>query len=182
VQRSGPIENKGQCGIGLLLEVAHDSNAVKVKSVLPGSPAEQSGKIRAGDELHSVRGQVVAGMPLASVFEMVLGDEGSTLELELYHQMEIHFSGPGQQLANASSLQQRLVKVELQRAYPLPMCVKRYKESDATESAVQPGMVEMKLRLHMEFRSVGQEGSTQRQRFINELKQDLADASGADVC
>ena len=110
---------------------------------------------------------------------MVLGDEGSTLELELYHQMEIYVLGPGQ---DASGLQQRLVKVELQRAYPLPMCVHQYKDSDATESAVHPGMVEMKLWLHLDFRSVGQEGSTQRQRFVNELKQDLADASGADGC
>ncbi len=171
--------HKDQCGIGLLLEVVNDSKAVKVKSVLPGSPAERCGKIRAGDELHSVRGQVVAGMPLASVFEMVLGDEGSTLELELYCQMEIYGLGPRQ---DASGLRQRLVKVELQRAYPLPMCVKRCQDADATESAGHPGMVEMKLRLLLDFRSVGQEGSTQRQRFITELKQDLADASGADVC
>ena len=122
----------------------------------------------------------MAGMPLASVFEMVLGDEGTTLEVQLYHLMEIHSSGHISR-QDASSLQKCLVKVELQRAYPLPTCVKRYKDSDATESALQAGMVEMKLRLHMDFRSVGQEGSTQRQRFVNELKQDLADASGADL-
>ena len=39
-------------------------------------------------------------------------------------------------------------------------------------------VVEMNLRLDMDFQAAGQEGSTQRQIFIQDLKQDLADASG----
>jgi hypothetical protein len=38
--------------------------------------------------------------------------------------------------------------------------------------------VEMNLRLNMDFHSVGQEGSIRRQIFIQDLKQDLVDASG----
>jgi hypothetical protein len=38
--------------------------------------------------------------------------------------------------------------------------------------------VEMNLRLNMEFQAAGQEGSVQRQNFMKDLKQDLADASG----
>ena len=44
-----------------------------------------------------------------------------------------------------------------------------------TESAE---MVEMHLRLNMDFQAAGQEGSMQRQIFIKDLKQDLSDASG----
>ena len=43
-------------------------------------------------------------------------------------------------------------------------------------------VVEMNLRLNMDFQTAGQEGSTQRQIFINDLKQDLAHASGTCVC
>ena len=39
-------------------------------------------------------------------------------------------------------------------------------------------VVEMNLRLDMDFQAAGQEGSTQRQNFVQDLKQDLADASG----
>ena len=52
------------------------------------------------------------------------------------------------------------------------------KHNLALGTVLQPGVVEMNLRLHMDFRSVGQEGSTQRQLFIKDLRQDLADASG----
>jgi hypothetical protein len=52
------------------------------------------------------------------------------------------------------------------------------KQNLALGKVLQPGMVEMNMRLHMDFRSVGQEGSTQRQMFIRDLRQDLADASG----
>jgi hypothetical protein len=38
--------------------------------------------------------------------------------------------------------------------------------------------VEMNLRLNMDFHSAGQEGSIRRQIFIQDLKQDLVDASG----
>ncbi len=43
-------------------------------------------------------------------------------------------------------------------------------------------VVEMKLWLNMDFQTAGQEGSTQRHIFINDLKQDLAHASGICVC
>ena len=43
-------------------------------------------------------------------------------------------------------------------------------------------VVEMNLRLNTDFQTAGQEGSTQRQIFINDLKQDLAHASGICVC
>ena len=52
------------------------------------------------------------------------------------------------------------------------------KQNLALGTVLQPGVVEMNLRLHMDFRSAGQEGSTQRQMFIKDLRQDLADASG----
>ena len=52
------------------------------------------------------------------------------------------------------------------------------KQNLALGTVLQPGVVAMNLRLHMDFRSVGQEGSTQRQLFIKDLRQDLADASG----
>jgi hypothetical protein len=39
-------------------------------------------------------------------------------------------------------------------------------------------VVEMNLRLNMDFQTAGQEGSMNRQMFIKDLKQDLADASG----
>jgi hypothetical protein len=44
------------------------------------------------------------------------------------------------------------------------------------DSAAQ--VVEMNLRLDMDFQAAGQEGSIERQIFIEELKQDLADSSG----
>ena len=40
-------------------------------------------------------------------------------------------------------------------------------------------VVEINLRLNTDFQTAGQEGSTQRQVFIKDLKQDLAHASGA---
>ncbi len=49
-------------------------------------------------------------------------------------------------------------------------------EHDARPSATQ--VVEMNLRLNIDFQTVGQEGSIQRQNFMKDLKQDLADASG----
>jgi hypothetical protein len=48
-------------------------------------------------------------------------------------------------------------------------------KQNMTRSAV---VVEMNLRLDMDFQAAGQEGSIQRQIFIKDLKEDLADASG----
>ena len=59
----------------------------------------------------------------------------------------------------------------------LPACTSSPQQLILVESN-SSCVVEMNLRLDMDFEVAGQEGSTQRQNFIKDLMQDLGDASG----
>lgn len=104
-----------QCGIGLLLEITSASSAVVVKNVVPGSPSDLSGRIRSGDELQSVNGCSVAGLPLQSVFAMVLGEEGTPINIEMtqYIDMAERNGTYSRQLSSAT--------ITLTRAYPIAL-------------------------------------------------------------
>ena len=67
-------------GIGITITPAEDGSGVEVIQVAVGGPAEEAG-IHVGDILIAVEGQAIAGMDTDTVKSMVIGDEGTFVNL-----------------------------------------------------------------------------------------------------
>ena len=78
-----------ECGIGLLLERTAHAPGVHVKHVVPGGPAEMCGRIRPGDELLAVDGKSLAGVPLEQVFDMIIGQQGSQVTIDIAQDLSL---------------------------------------------------------------------------------------------
>jgi hypothetical protein len=78
-----------ECGIGLLLEKTAHGPGVHVKHVVPGGPAEMCGSIRPGDELLAVDGKSLAGVPLEHVFDMIIGQQGSQVTINILQDLSL---------------------------------------------------------------------------------------------
>ena len=86
-QKASRISHQGrkdakQCGVGILFTV-NPEGALQVSSLLPGSPAEESGLIRPGDILHKVDDKDVFCSAANVVHQLVVGPEGSWVLLGL---------------------------------------------------------------------------------------------------
>jgi carboxyl-terminal processing protease len=74
------------CGIGAVL--TSEDGVAKVESLLVGGPAAKSGEILKGDKILSI-GQDggamedIAGMPLSKVVDMIRGEEGTLVKIEV---------------------------------------------------------------------------------------------------
>jgi C-terminal processing protease CtpA/Prc len=51
--------------------------AITVRDCHPGCPVDLDGKIKIGDKLVRVDGELVIGMPLDSIYSLILGDIGT---------------------------------------------------------------------------------------------------------
>lgn len=71
------IDNK-LCGIGIYMEMVEEG--VQVNSVVPSSPAEQSG-IKAGDIITSADGNSLAGLDSNKASSYIKGDAGTSVKL-----------------------------------------------------------------------------------------------------
>ena len=78
-----PPSPVGECGIGLLLEKKSGEGGVHVKDVVPGGPADRCGRIRPGDEVLAVDGKSSAGVPLEQIFDMIIGQVGSQVTIDV---------------------------------------------------------------------------------------------------
>jgi FtsZ-binding cell division protein ZapB len=103
---AAPGPPKRECGIGLLLERTAHAPGVHVKHVVPGGPAEMCGRIRPGDELRAVDGKSLAGVPLEQVFDMIIGQQGSQVTIDIAQDLSLE---PDQ--------------LTLTRAFPVPATV-----------------------------------------------------------
>lgn len=68
------------CGCGLMLRVSEEGELV-VDGVLPGGPADKTGKLRLGDTLVRVDRQYVHGLQPSQIAPKILGPAGSIVEL-----------------------------------------------------------------------------------------------------
>ena len=75
-------------GIGLLLERVDGEDDVHVKELTPGGAVEKDGRIAILDIILSVDGVNVSGMHLQKVFNLVLGEEGSQVTLQIQRTVE----------------------------------------------------------------------------------------------
>ena len=75
------------CGIGIVVEAAlecsNNEDEVVIKRVVPGASAELSRCVMAGDRLLEVDGTSVQGMNLTQLSTLILGQEGTTVDLVL---------------------------------------------------------------------------------------------------
>ena len=78
-----PPSPVGECGIGLLLEKKSGEGGFHVKDVVPGGPADRCGRIRPGDEVLAVDGKSSAGVPLEQIFDMIIGQVGSQVTIDI---------------------------------------------------------------------------------------------------
>eukprot|EP00802_Teleaulax_amphioxeia_P022134 Tamp_22550.p1 GENE.Tamp_22550~~Tamp_22550.p1 ORF type:complete len:246 (-),score=20.65 Tamp_22550:346-1017(-) len=69
-------------GVGIVFR-QDEQDILRVDSVTPGGPAERSGLVKEGDELYSVAGQTVRGLTIGQLARLVLGPQGTTVDLEL---------------------------------------------------------------------------------------------------
>lgn len=81
---------KPKKGVGMYVEPAYaDGGAgkvqvgLRVKGLLPGSPAAESGEVTVGDMLVQVEGQSVGGLKLKQLAPLLLGEEGTVVRLVL---------------------------------------------------------------------------------------------------
>lgn len=72
---------KGFHGIGVVLEESIEG--IAIKRLIKGGPAEESGSIQIDDTIVEVNGQKVSDYSFKEVLEMIRGEKGSTISLEL---------------------------------------------------------------------------------------------------
>jgi hypothetical protein len=77
--------HQGRAGVGMVLHEESDYEDIFIKSLSENGPAQQSGQIHERDILLKVDGHDVAGLGLPDVAELIAGEPGSTVELELLH-------------------------------------------------------------------------------------------------
>jgi hypothetical protein len=74
-----------RAGVGMVLEELSDYEDIFIKTLSENGPAQQSGQIHERDILLKIDGHDVAGLGLPDVAELIAGEPGSTIELELLH-------------------------------------------------------------------------------------------------
>eukprot|EP00961_Rhodomonas_salina_P166250 2240331-Rhodomonas_salina.1 len=75
--------DKGDIGIGVLLDKVTGAEDVLVKGLVPGGLAGRTGLIRQNDVLEAVNGERVRGLGLGAIYRRMQGREGSPLFLQL---------------------------------------------------------------------------------------------------
>ncbi len=70
-------------GIGVLISQDVKTGLISLVKIFPGSPAEEAGML-AEDVISKVAGEEVSGRDLNEVVSHIKGEEGSTVEIEIY--------------------------------------------------------------------------------------------------
>ena len=70
----------GECGIGFALKSDGD-NGFFISKILPDSPAMECGRLHVGHRVRKIDGHRIEGMSLDRVKSLVLGEEGSAMEI-----------------------------------------------------------------------------------------------------
>ena len=69
-------------GVGVTVTMTEDASGLDVTQVTEDGPAEEAG-VLAGDKIVGVDGQSVAGMELADIKKLILGEAGTTVKLTI---------------------------------------------------------------------------------------------------
>lgn len=72
---------KGMCGIGVILQ--EGINGIEIREIVSGGPAEKSGELQIGDTILQVDRIPIVDVPFQRVLEIMRGNEGSSIELEI---------------------------------------------------------------------------------------------------
>jgi len=80
----------GECGIGFALKPDGDKGFF-ISKILPQSPAMECGRLHVGDRVRKIDGHRVEGLSIDRVKSLVLGEEGSAMEIVVTdQQVRIH--------------------------------------------------------------------------------------------
>lgn len=77
---------KGMCGIGVVLK--EDVDGVVVKEIVPGGPAEKSGKLCVNDIIYIVDGENIENLSFRKILDLLRGEQGSTVNLGIRREHE----------------------------------------------------------------------------------------------
>lgn len=75
-----PHRSSESCGVGINFRISDNGDLV-INDIVPGGPADRTGKLRIGDELIRVDGRFVRGRPASQIAPKVLGPAGTIVEL-----------------------------------------------------------------------------------------------------
>ena len=75
------------CGIGALLQQSVDTGIISIVKPFKGSPCEEAGILK-DDVINKVNGEDTAGRELTEVVSHIKGEEGTTVNLEIYRPSE----------------------------------------------------------------------------------------------
>lgn len=72
---------KGMCGIGVILQ--EGINGIEIREIVSGGPAEKSGNLQIGDTILQIDSTPLHDISFQRVLEIMRGNEGSVIELEI---------------------------------------------------------------------------------------------------
>jgi C-terminal processing protease CtpA/Prc len=75
----------GECGIGFAVKSDGDKGFF-ISKILPESPAMECGRLHVGDRVRKIDGHRIEGMSLDRVKSLILGEEGSAMEIVITDQ------------------------------------------------------------------------------------------------
>lgn len=75
----------GECGIGFAVKSDGDKGFF-ISKILPDSPAMECGRLHVGDRVRKIDGHRIEGLSLDRVKSLILGEEGSAMELVITDQ------------------------------------------------------------------------------------------------
>ena len=75
----------GECGIGFAVKSDGDKGFF-ISKILPDSPAMECGRLHVGDRVRKIDGQRIEGMSLDRVKSLILGEEGSAMDIVITDQ------------------------------------------------------------------------------------------------
>lgn len=77
----------GECGIGFAVKSDGDKGFF-ISKILPDSPAMECGRLHVGDRVRKIDGHRIEGLSLDRVKSLILGEEGSAMELVITDQQD----------------------------------------------------------------------------------------------
>ena len=81
-QEQQDLQNQATVGIGIYIS-GGGSQPLRIDAVIPGSPADKSGKLRPGDEIVAVNGRSIQGMSEVQSHALIEGKAGTKVTLTI---------------------------------------------------------------------------------------------------
>jgi carboxyl-terminal processing protease len=81
-QEQQDLQNQATVGIGVYIS-GGGSQPLRIDAIIPGSPADKSGKLRPGDEIVGVDGKSIQGMSETQSHVLIAGKAGTTVTLTI---------------------------------------------------------------------------------------------------